>query len=78
MKIELTQSEYTFLFNLLSDYAELVKNNICDIETDIRVYEDYEGTAKAAAQLLEKAEMEKHRDELSGLIEKIGKQKNNK
>ena len=77
MKIELTQSEYEFLFNLLSDYAELVKNSICDIETDIRVYENYEGMAKAAAQL-QKAETEKHRDELSGVIEKIGKQKNNK
>lgn len=77
MKIELTQSEYTFLFKLLSDYSELVKNNICDIETDIRIYEDYEGVAKAAAQL-QKAETEKHRDELIGVIEKIGKQKNNK
>ncbi len=33
MKIELTQSEYAFLFNhLLNDYAELVRDNICDIE----------------------------------------------
>ncbi len=41
------------------------------------IYGDYENMAKVAAQL-EKAKMQKHIDELNGVIEKIGKQENNK
>jgi hypothetical protein len=77
MKIELTESEYTFLSNLLNDYAELVKNNICDLEADIRIFENSESMSKIAAQL-EKIEMEKHRDKLVGVIKKIDQQKNSK
>lgn len=69
MKIELTQSEYTFLLNLLKKQLKAIKNDISDIDSDIN---------RSSTDLhFQKQEFIAYRNRLTAITQSIIHQQNN-
>lgn len=75
MRIELTESEYNFLYNLLNTRLIGIKNDISDIESDILNIRIDAHKSKIKDLRFQKQEFIARRNKLKGLIEKISKQK---
>ena len=69
MKIELTESEYAFLLNLLKKKLKAIKNDISDIDSDIN---------RSSTDLrYQKQEFIAYRNRLTAITQSIIHQQNN-
>lgn len=69
MKIELTESEYAFLLNLLKKQLKAIKNDISDIDSDIN---------RSSTDLrYQKQEFIAYRNRLTAITQSIIHQQNN-
>lgn len=68
MKIELTESEYTFLLNLLKKQLNAIKNDISDIDSDIN--------RSSIGLRFQKQEFVAYRNRLTAIIQSIIHQQN--